>query len=182
VPGRHRVQLAVVFVPALPSLWASAELADGYQAADHEHQHGERRQEDGLGHVGGQLGARSGAADRDDAEGDTAGEQCVACAVRRHGADQRGDAHYHQRSGGGLQRALPECVDQHRDGEDRAAAAERSQAQADKGSGAQGEEKSHAASGPTRCSPAFAALSNSSSTATSCRPEASRIEAATEAR
>ena len=152
VLARHggRLQLAVRLGPTFPP---TAELADAHQAADDEHQHGERRQEYGLGHVCGQLGSGGRAADRHDPEGDAAGEQHVAGAVRRHGADQRGEADHHQRTGGGLRRALAQGVDQHRDREDRAAATERSQAEADERAGDQCDEEGHAASGPHQVQP-----------------------------
>ena len=115
------------------------ELADGHQAGDHQQQGGERGEQDGLRRPGRRPGAGRGAADRDDAERDAAAEQHVAGAVRGDGADQRGDADDDQRPGGGLRGGLAEGVDQHRDREDGAAAAERAQAEPDEQAGDDGD-------------------------------------------
>ena len=120
----------------------------------------------------------------DEAEGDAAGEQDVARAVGRDRADQRGHPDHHQRPGGGLGGALPERVDQHRHRQDRAAATERAQAEPDERAGDEGHDQGadDHASGPTRWRPTCSALSKESSMATSRRPAASSIDAATEAR
>ena len=160
---------------------ATAHLAGHHHPADHEHQQRERRQQHRLGHVRGRLGAGDRAADRDEPEGHAPAEQHVPGAVRRDRAEQRGHADHHERPRRRLRRALPEGVDQHRDGEDGAAAAERAQAEPDQRAGDDGQDDGHA-SGPTRCSPTFSALSKESSIATSVRPAASSTDAATEAR
>jgi len=81
------VNSPIVDSPVLPLL-AATKLANCHQAADHEHQHGERRQERGPRDVRGQPGPGGSAADRGHAEGDAAGQQHVAGSVCRHGADQ----------------------------------------------------------------------------------------------
>ena len=135
------------------------------------------------------AGAEHGARRRHQPEGHPATEQDVAGAVRGHGTDQRGHPDHDQRAGGGLGGGLVEQVDQHRYGEDRAAAAERA-----RGTGRSGCRRrrrgpatsqpltSRPAAAPTRGRPAAPALSNESSTATGVRPAAASREAATEAR
>ena len=86
-----------------------------------------------------------------------------------------------ERSGGRLRGGLAER-EEHGDGQDGAAAAERTQAEPDERSGDDGEEELDHASGPTRWRPTCSALSKESSIATSERPAASSIEAATDAR
>ena len=153
-----------------------------HDCGDHEHQCREAGEQGGLGHVRGGLGADRGTAEGGGPESGTAREQHVAGAIGGDRPDQRGHSDHHQRAGGGLRRTLPECVDQHRDGEDRATAAERAQAEPDQGTGQDRDGDRGHASGPTRCRPTSVAFSKESSIATTLRPEASRMDAPTEAR
>ncbi len=164
----------------------ATHLAHDHGPADHEHQDREGREQHRFGDEGGGPGSRDRAADGHEPEGHAAAEQHVPGPVRRHRAEQRGHGDDDEGSRRRLRRALPEGVDEHRNGEDRATTAERAQAQADERAGDdRDEDRGHAAppvSGPTRWSPTFSALSKESSTATSVRPAASRTDAATDAR
>src|SRR5687768_4752318 len=114
------------------------------------------------------------AADGHRTERDAAREEDVPRPVGGHGARQGGDAHDDQGPGGGLRRGLSER-EEHGDGEDGPAAAERSQAEPDERAGDDGgQAREGHASGPTRWSPTFSALSKVSSTATSFMPAAER--------
>ena len=148
---------------------------------DHQHQRREGGQEHRLGDRGRQVRPRDGAADGDRAERDPAGEQHVAGPSGGDGPREGGDPDDDERPGGRLRGGLTER-EEHGDGQDGAAAAERTQAEPDERAGDDGEEELDHASGPTRWRPTCSALSKESSIATSERPAASSIEAATDAR
>src|SRR6185437_6148865 len=116
------------------------------------------------------------------AEREPSGEQHLAGPVGGDGTDERGDADDDKRAGGRLRGGLPEAVSEHRNGQDRPAAAERAQAEADERAGDDDDREGHAASGTVTGRPAARALSNVSSIATGWRPAAARSDAAIEAR
>ncbi len=127
------------------------------------------------------MRAGDGTADGDRAERDPAGQQDGARPSGGDGPGQGGHADDDQRPGGRLRGTLAER-EQHGDGQDGAAAAERAQAQPDERAGNAGEEELDHARGPTRSRPTGSALSKESSMATRERPAASSTEAATDAR
>ena len=111
-------------------------------------------QEYRLRHQAGGLRAGRGAADRGHAERQASSSSTLPGAVGGDGSDQRGEADDDQRPGGRLCRGLPEDVDQHRDGEDRPAAAERAQAEPDERARRRCDDQRHA--GRSACPPAAA--------------------------